>query len=104
MGNKKQRLIARARQTLRTPNPSRLLEAEVKKKSYKIVAVSLYTPEAEWVDEATNTLRKAGNPKANRSLVVREAILRLQEALKDKKPEDVLKDFTIHESRRSPHK
>jgi hypothetical protein len=51
------------------------------KRGYRVVAMSLYTAEAEWVDYITRTLQQAGNPKANRSLVIREAILRLQEEL-----------------------
>jgi len=65
-----------------------------------VVAVSLYLPEAEWIDRVTADMQKAGNPKANRSLVVREALLRLQEELQGKIPEEVLKDFTERQARR----
>ena len=54
-----------------------------------------------WVDQTTAGLKRAGNSKANRSLVVREAILRLQESRKDKEPRDILVDFSEHEARRS---
>jgi hypothetical protein len=42
----------------------------------------------------------AGNPKANRSLVVREAILRLQEEMTGKDPQDILASFIEHHSKR----
>jgi hypothetical protein len=105
MATKKSRLIERARQNARKPRPPRLLEPEAprkKVKGYKVVAVSLYTPEFEWVEQTTAALKRAGSPKANRSLVVREAILRLQEGLKNKEPRDILADFSEHdEARRS---
>ena len=103
MATKKNRLIERARASVRKPKPPRLLEPESprKKKSYEVVAVSLYTPEKEWIDQTTAALKRAGNSKANRSLVVREAILRLQESLKDKEPRAILTDFSEHEAQRA---
>ena len=98
--SKKERLVARATATRRLPQPQRLAEPTPPKKRYQVVAVSLYTPEAEWVNRATQILRRAGNPKANRSLVVREAILRLQDDLADKSPEEVLRYFTDRAARR----
>lgn len=92
MANKKDRLIQKAAATARKPKPERIAEVE-KKKGYKVVAVSLYTPEAEWVDKTVRILQSAGNPKANRSLVIREAILKLQENLHGKNPEEILYFF-----------
>ncbi len=66
-----------------------------------MVAVSLYTPEADWIDQITEALQKAGSPKANRSLVVREAILRLQESIGEQKGSDLVLDFAEHQARRS---
>lgn len=100
MSNKKHRLVERAAATTRQPRPTRLLEEGPQKKGYRVVAISLYTPEAEWVDHTCKALQRAGSPKANRSLVIREAILRLQEALKDKSPAEVLRSFTEHQARR----
>jgi hypothetical protein len=71
-------------------------------KGYRVVAVSLYTPEADWIDEIALMLRCSGNPKANRSLVVREAILRLQEDLHHKDPAAVLRDFIDRQAKRGP--
>ena len=99
MATNKKRLIAAAKRNVRTPRPARAREVE--KKGYRVVAVSLYTPEAEWVDQATEALKRAGSPKANRSLVVREAILRLQRDLQDKNPEEVVRDFTEHQAKRA---
>jgi dienelactone hydrolase len=101
MANKKDKLIARSRETVRFPAPNRLEADRVKPKGYRVVAVSLYTPEADWIDKTAANLQKAGNPKANRSLVVREAILRLQEEVAAKEPVRMLKDFSEHQARRT---
>jgi hypothetical protein len=45
--------------------------------------------------------QQAGNPNANRSLVVREAILRPQESLKEQTPDTILKDFIAHQAKRA---
>jgi len=97
---KKQSLLAKARQTVRSPEPSRLRDARAKP-GYRVVAVSLYTPEADWIDQVTRALQLAGNAKANRSLVVREAILRLQEELAAKGPGELLQDFAARQARRA---
>jgi hypothetical protein len=101
MATKKERLVARAEATTRQPQPTRLVDAASQKKGYRVVAVSLYTPEADWVDYLCKALQRAGSPKANRSLVIREAILRLQEDLKDKSPAEMLQDFTKHQANRT---
>jgi hypothetical protein len=93
MSEKKSRLMARAAATVRQPDPDRLRQAERHQAGYRVVTISLYTPEAEWVDHMTQMLQRAGNPKANRSLVIREAIARLQEDLQDKTPQEALQDF-----------
>lgn len=93
MSEKKSRLMARAAATVRQPDPDRLRQAERHQAGYRVVTISLYTPEAEWVDHMTQMLQRAGNPKANRSLVIREAIARLQADLQDKTPQEALQDF-----------
>jgi hypothetical protein len=97
----KRQLIQRARETVRQPKPREALQAETGKKGYRIVAVSLYTPEAQWIEETTKAIKKAGSPKANRSLLVREAILRLQDALKGMNPGEMLQDITEHQRKRT---
>jgi hypothetical protein len=101
MADKRSKLIARSKETIRVPLPSRLEADRARKKGYRVVAVSLYTPEADWIDRTTTDLRKAGNSKANRSLVVREAILRLQEEVSAKDPGDILKDFSNRQAKRA---
>jgi hypothetical protein len=64
-----------------------------KNKRYRIVAISLYSNEAAETDRLTDVLRDAGWPKANRSLVIREALACLFEELAGKGPEDVFQYF-----------
>ena len=98
MATKKARLIERAEATRRIPKPERL--SDTGKKGYRVVAVSLYTPESEWIDHITRVLQRAGVPKANRSLVVREAILELQEELREKDPQEVSRHFIERNAKR----
>ena len=100
--NKKARLVAAATASPRTPTPERLGDdrAGKKRNAWRVVAVSLYNPEADWIDRTTATLRQAGNAKANRSLVVREAILRLQEEVEHKSPQELIHDFTQRQAKR----
>lgn len=91
--SKKDRLVARAKETAPRPNPDRLSDVRGQKKGYRVVPASLYTPEANWIDQIAEVLKRAGNPKANRSMVIREAIYRLQEELNDKSPDEVLQYF-----------
>jgi hypothetical protein len=100
MSDKKNRLIERAKQTVRQPKPANLVSSEPKKNSYKVIAISLYSPEAEWIDQITKMLQLAGNPKANRSLVVREAILRMQEEMSGKDAQEILQSFIESHSKR----
>lgn len=96
------RLAQKAAAAVRTPRPPSQLAEETRKKGYRVVAVSLYTPEADWLDRVTRALQQAGNPKANRSLVVREAILRLQSSLEGKDAAEILLDFARHQASRQP--
>lgn len=95
-----ERLKQRALATLRTPRPASLAQHPPPRRGYRVVAVSLYRPELEWLDQATNLLRIAGHAKASRSLVVREAILRLQEAAWKLNPQELLQDFMRRQSQR----
>jgi len=98
-GSKKaERLRQRAVAGVRTPKPTALLEPARPRRRYRVIAVSLYTRELELVDHFTYLLRIAGNAKANRSLVVREAIHRLNEAAGKLTPQDLLKDFMERQS------
>jgi hypothetical protein len=102
MADKKTELTATSTEAARATNRSDRETDREKPKGYRVVAVSLYTPEADWIDEVVLMLQRSGNPKANRSLVVREAILRLQEDLRAKVPGDVLHNFTARQAKRGP--
>jgi hypothetical protein len=101
MAAKKHRLVAAATQTRRVPEPKRLKDDRAQKKGYRVVAVSLYTPESDWVDHITQTLQRSGNPKASRSLVIREAILELQEELGEKDPRAISQHFLERQAKRA---
>ncbi len=64
-------------------------------------AYSLYPAQIQWIEDIADKLRKGGNPNANRSLVVREAILRLQEQLKGKTAQDIFRDFNTRQEKRA---
>src|SRR5439155_18729058 len=62
-------------------------------RSYRVLAISLYTEQAESVEQTRATLARAGFPRANRSLVIQAAIQRLHEDLKGKSEREVLEYF-----------
>jgi hypothetical protein len=72
-----------------------------KNKGYRIVAICLYASEATEADRVTKILQDTGWPKANRSLVVREALSRLFDDLADKEPEDVFNYFLETRAKRA---
>lgn len=76
----------------RQPVPSRL-KADAQKSGYRVVPVSLYTHEADWLDHICRVLNRAGYPKPNRSLIVREALRRLEEEWGGKAPDEMVRDF-----------
>jgi hypothetical protein len=105
MASKRSRLMERVSQTRREPRPSRLLEAEAPRRpGYKIVAISLYTPELAWADKISSQLQRAGVVKANRSLVIREAIHQLETELEGKNSEEFLRFFLDRQAARSAAK
>ena len=59
------------------------MRKKTRKRGYRVVSVSLYTDQANWLDIIAERLATAGYSKANRSLVVQEAILCLQEQLQE---------------------
>ncbi len=74
--------------------------AERKRKPYRVVAISLFDREADEADRCADILKRAGWPKANRSLVVREALRRLQEDLAGKDDERVFRYFVDRSANR----
>lgn len=87
-------LAEMAAKSVRRPRPERAKEAHATSKSYRTVTASVYHPEADWLDEVTAQLKLAGNSKANRSLVLREAIRSLRDQLDGKTPEEMLRFLT----------
>src|SRR5688500_7996779 len=84
-------------------------------KSYRVVAISLYDDEAIAADRLTDLLRRGGWPKANRSLIMREAWIRLEEGLAGMSTHEAFhylaarqakraaRPATVRESRHSAH-
>jgi hypothetical protein len=70
-------------------------------KSYKVVAISLYSDQAESVDRATQELLDAGYPRASRSLVIQAAIERLRQDLDGRSRDEVVRYFVERHPRRS---
>jgi hypothetical protein len=68
---------------------------------YRVIAVSLYEEEADAADRITEALQHSGWPKANRSLVVREALLGLADALAGKSSEEIFRYFIDRYARRA---
>lgn len=72
-----------------------------KVRAYRVIAVSRHHQEANAADRITEILRQAGWPKANRSLVVREALLRLEDELSEKSGEEIFRYFVDRYARRA---
>ena len=68
---------------------------------YRVIAVSLFEDDAQTADHITDALQQAGWPKANRSLVIREALLRLADDLVGKSSEEVFRYFVDRYARRA---
>jgi hypothetical protein len=68
---------------------------------FRVIAVSLYEEEAAEADRITEVLKQGGWPKANRSLVIREALVRLEDELAGKSAEDVFRYFVDRYARRA---
>ena len=67
---------------------------------YRRVTVVLYVSEAIEADRIVEILRDGGLPKANRSLVLREALLRLQQDLEGMQPAEVFRYFVNRQTDR----
>ena len=66
-----------------------------KAKSYRNVSLSMYLGDLAEADRVAAALRKLGWPTANRSLVFREALHRLQEDLAGKSDEEIFQYFVL---------
>lgn len=98
MASKKQELLDSAKKRTRKPNINRFEVSKTEKKGYRVVPISLYSNEANWVDEITENLKQSGYPKANRSMVIREAISALQSQIQGKDEEELF-DYFLKKSR-----
>jgi len=67
MVSKRERLAARAAQTARQPQPGRLLPRR-EPRGYRVVTVSLYVDQANWVDQ------EAAQRRVRRSTVIQSLI------------------------------
>lgn len=72
-----------------------------KGRGYRVVAISLYDDEAAAADRLTAILQRGGWPKANRSLVMREALVKLEEELAGMSAEDVFHYFANRLAKRA---
>ena len=70
-------------------------------RGYRILAISLYNDDAAAADRLTEILRRGGWPKANRSLIMREALIRLEEELAGKSAEEVFQYFSNRLAKRA---
>ena len=68
---------------------------------YRVVAVSLYEEQADAADRITAALQRSGWPKANRSLVIREALMRLADELGGKSSDEIFSYFIDRYARRA---
>ena len=72
------------------------------RRRYRIIATSLRPEDVAAADRIVDALRDEGWPHANRSLVIREALSGLSEALKDRSPEEIFRHFIERRGRRIP--
>ena len=69
--------------------------------AYRVIATNLEPGEIAEADRIADILRDAGWPRATRSMVVREALERLREDLRNKTPEEVFRYFIDRRGRRA---
>jgi hypothetical protein len=74
--------------------------AKPTRRPYRVIAASLFDEQADAADHITAALQKAGWPKANRSLVIREALSELADKLAGKSAEEIFRYFVDQYGRR----
>ncbi len=77
--------------------------APLNRRRYRIVAASLLPTDVQEADRVADALRDEGWPNANRSLVIREALVRLSEDLRGKSSEEIFRYFIDRRGRRLSH-
>ena len=78
MPSKKAQMREKASTTERRADGSRLRELESPYTGYRVIGVSVYPSQANWIEQITTSLKQAGDTDANKSLIVREAIFSLK--------------------------
>ena len=101
MKDKKASLKQRVQETVRKPEPERLKDDKARGRQVRVMAYSLLPSQIAWVENLAASLQKAGNTRANRSLVVSEALLRLEEELHGKSAAEILDDFHARQKKRA---
>jgi hypothetical protein len=74
---------------------------DTKRPTYRVVATNLHPSGIAEADRVAEILNDEGWPRATRSLVVREALERLCEELRDKTPEDIFRFFRNRRAKRA---
>ncbi len=72
------------------------------RRRYRIIAASLRPEDIAAADRIVDALRDEGWPHANRSLVIREALAALADALKDRSEEEIFRHFIDRRARHHP--
>lgn len=91
--SKKARLLEKAIKKAPRQAPERLTENKTEKQGYRVVPLSFYTNEADFLEETAKTLKESGFPKANRSMVAQTAVNRLMKEIEGKSAEEILLYF-----------
>ena len=105
--NKRQALTMKAREGVRKMDPARLVEKPTKRSNKKDVderitpaTFSLHPRQIAWIKHTTEQLGKAGYPKPGLSLVVQEAVFRMEEAVGNKTPGELMTDILDRQAAR----
>ena len=72
-------------------------------RSYHVIATSLLISDVAEADRIAQALKDEGWPAANRSLVIREAVALIAEALRGKNSEEIFRYFIDRRGRRIPY-
>ena len=75
--------------------------SETIRKRYRVITASLGLPDLAEADRIATVLRDVGWPHSNRSLVVREAVRCLGDALRGKSTEEVFRFFVERQRSRA---
>jgi len=94
----KRDLKASAKRGVRKPRAERQKSVSQKKRGYRVVGVSYYTDEADFLERIVTILREAGVPRATRSYVSQRMLHFFAAELADKTPDQVVGWFAENEA------